>query len=98
MGRRRAAAILSNVVVPFLATAGASVDPLVHRLPPEQDNSVMRRTAFALFGRDHNPAMYESGLRQQGILQIFHDFCLPDRSGCSTCALATALDGAAQRA
>ena len=98
IGSRRAAAILSNVVVPFLATEGAAVAPLLRRLPPEQDSSVLRRTAFALFGHDHNPAMYESGLRQQGLLQIFHDFCLPDRSACADCALVRALDGAAESA
>ena len=97
VGRRRAAAIISNVVVPFLAAREISVGPLLHRLPPEQDNSILRRTAFALFGHDHNPAMYESGLRQQGILQIFHDFCLPNRSACVGCAFARALDGARER-
>jgi hypothetical protein len=28
---------------------------------------------------DHNPALYADGLRQQGMLQLFHDFCLPNR-------------------
>jgi len=97
VGKRRAAAILSNVVIPFLAAAGVPVEPLLRRLPPEQDNSVLRRTAFALFGHDHNTAMYESGLRQQGLLQVFHDFCLPDRSGCADCALVRALDDTRER-
>jgi len=50
----------------------------------------MRLTALHLFGRDHNPAAFyaDNGLLQQGLLQIYLDFCLnagPDCEGCSLC-------------
>lgn len=91
IGQRRAAAILSNVVIPFLAANGVGIERLLDHLPPEQDNALVRQTAHALFGRDHNPAMYRRGLRQQGLLQIFHDFCIGRRTGCPECPLAVAL-------
>jgi len=90
LGRGRIAATLTNVVVPYLAAMGRSVTPLLAELPAEEDNSLIRQTAHALFGRDHNPNLYAQGLRQQGLLQIFHDFCL-SRTGCRECRLADAL-------
>jgi hypothetical protein len=47
--------------------------------------------AYTLFGPDHNPAEYRTGLRQQGLIQMFHDFCLVNRCDCGRCALPGAL-------
>jgi len=94
IGPGRLSAIVSNVIIPCLAATGVRVTPLLDQLPPEQDNALTRQTAFALFGRDHNPALYRSGLRQQGLLQIFHDFCLNNRTACRDCALPPALTAA----
>ncbi len=93
IGPGRAATILTNVVIPWLtATATLTLDAsLLKELPPEDDNRFIRHTAHALFGHDHNPTLYRSGLRQQGLLQIFHDFCLNSRNGCAECALPDAL-------
>ena len=94
VGKRRAVAIVLNVVVPFLAALGnGSVmrPAFLCRLPPEEDNQIIRQTAHNLLGLDHNPALYRSGLRQQGLIQIFHDFCLNDRSRCKDCALMKSL-------
>ena len=90
IGRGRIASFLTNVVLPYLAATGHAVAPLLTHLPAEEDNSLIRQTAHALFGRDHNPILYAQGLRQQGLLQIFHDFCL-SRTGCRECRLAAAL-------
>jgi len=91
VGRERIASILANVLVPFLASGGMDVVPLLGVLPPEHHNSLARRMAFTLLGPDHNPALYRNGLSQQGLLQIFHDFCLNNRTNCKDCALCTAL-------
>lgn len=91
VGADRIGAIQTNVLVPFLAACGARPEPLLAALPPEHDNSLIRRTAYSLFGRDHNPALFRQGLRQQGLLQIFHDFCLNSRSQCLDCGLVRAL-------
>ncbi len=94
VGTGRAASMLVNVVVPLLAAAGRDgVDrpDFLAALPPEPENALATHMAHRLFGRDHNPALYRSALRQQGLLQILHDFCLDDRSRCATCPLPGAL-------
>lgn len=91
IGTRRTAAVLSNVIIPFLAATGIDTTDLLRRIPAEQDNALLRQTAHALFGRDHNPTLYHSGIRQQGLLQIFHDFCINARTGCPECPLVPAL-------
>lgn len=93
IGPGRAATILNNIMVPWwAATQTIQVDsPLLTTLPAEDLNRFVKHTAHALFGHDHSPALYHSGLRQQGLLQIFHDFCLGSKNGCSGCPLPTAL-------
>lgn len=89
LGAARTAAIINNVLAPFLNLADPLPDDFLAALPPESLNAPVRATATRLFGRDHNPALYAgSGLMQQGLLQIFADFCLNARAGCADCRLA----------
>ena len=93
LGESRAAAILTNVVIPFLATEEQLPSDLLDHLPPEDLSLPMRLTALHLFGRDHNPAIYaNNGILQQGLLQIHLDFCLTARPNCETCMLCNALE------
>ncbi|MEI6563283.1 MAG: DUF2851 family protein [bacterium] len=93
IGPGRAASILNNVLIPWLAATNSSPTDslLLAVLPSEDENRLIKHTAHALFGHDHTPALYHSGLRQQGLLQIFHDFCLNSRNGCGACHLPNAL-------
>jgi len=92
LGESRAAAILTNVVLPFEAAEDTLPKNVLEHLPPEDLSAPMRLTALHLFGRDHNPALYaDNGLLQQGLLQIHLDFCLNARPGCDDCALCAAL-------
>lgn len=94
IGPSRASAIIANVLIPFLAALGEDAPfhgGILCRLPAEGDNAIVRQSAHTLFGPDHSAKLYRSGLRRQGLLQIFHDFCLNDRSRCSTCPLPDAL-------
>jgi hypothetical protein len=92
VGSARLATWYTNVALPLLAAGGTDITPLLATLPPEQSNSIIRQTAFRLLGRDHNPSLYaRNGLRQQGLMQIFHDFCLSERAGCATCRFPDAL-------
>lgn len=93
IGPGRAASILTNVVVPWsVATNRRELSRMqLRELPAEDDNRIARHTAHALFGHDHAPALYHAGLRQQGLLQIFSDYCLNSRNGCRSCALPGAL-------
>lgn len=91
LGKRRIAAIISNVVIPLdIAERDPKPQtPLV--LPLEHDNSQIRATAARLLGRDMNPAFYATGLRQQGLIQICQDFCLNTRSDCQDCTFAKSI-------
>jgi hypothetical protein len=90
IGPGRAAALLSNAILPWMA-AGEDGDwpgeEVLKALPAEDDNRFIRHMAHALFGHDHNPNLYRTGLRQQGLLQVFHDFCLNGSGGCKACRL-----------
>jgi len=92
LGASRAAAIVTNVLLPFAAAEDALPDGALDHLPPEDLSAPMRLTALHLFGRDHNPALYaDNGLLQQGLLQIHLDFCLSAKPGCDACALCASL-------
>lgn len=84
IGEARLAAWWNNIAVPLLAAQDHDPSELTKKLKPEQINSHMREAAHRLFGFDHNPKSYrKNGLRQQGLLQIFHDCCLKECHDCS---------------
>ncbi|MBP7829428.1 MAG: DUF2851 family protein [Kiritimatiellae bacterium] len=88
VGESLARAMVNNIVVPFLAACEmpqAFERGLLRRLPVESGNQVVNQTAHSLFGPDYPPSYLRDGLRQQGLIQIFHDYCLNDRSRCATC-------------
>jgi hypothetical protein len=90
VGRQRASAIISNVIIPFQLGLHRPLPPLEHllsSLPDEENNAVIKQSAINLFGPDHGRALYRQGLLQQGLIQIFHDYCLNDRSNCADCEL-----------
>ena len=93
LGAARAAVIITNVLVPLrLAEDPDAGDALLGHLPPEDLGAPARETAYRLFGRDHNPALYlRSGLFEQGLLAIHRDFCLRVHGGCENCPLAAHL-------
>ena len=88
LGESRIASMLINVLLPFAAAMKPewlARTGVLTQLPVEAENSVVRQTALNLFGKDHSPSLYRDSLRQQGLIQIFHDFCLNDRSKCARC-------------
>jgi hypothetical protein len=89
LGKPRIAAIITNVIFPFAAAEDALPQETVLHLPPEEVSAPMRLTALHLFGRDHNPVVYyaDNGLLQQGLLQVYLDFCLNAVPDCAGCAL-----------
>jgi hypothetical protein len=93
IGDARGDAILANVFVPYCACIGGSQAPgdLLNQLKSDEENELVRRTANFLFGPDQAPSLYRNALRRQGLIQIFFDYCLIDRSRCATCTLPAAL-------
>ena len=77
VGQDRLNAIELNVFVPYrLAKGDGSV---LQNLPVEPVNSIIRETAYTLFGPDHSPKLYRTALARQGLIQIFNDFILTGR-------------------
>lgn len=98
LGQTRIHAIVVNVLAPYVAATRSPGDManVLRHLPIEEDNELIRRTAHYLFGPDHPVSLYQNGLRRQGLIQIFQDFCLNDRSRCQTCPLPGALQKCAR--
>jgi hypothetical protein len=78
VGQTRANAIVTNILVPFRAASG-STELNLEKLPVEPSNSIIRQTAFSLFGPDHTDKVYRSALARQGLIQIFHDYLITHR-------------------
>jgi len=77
VGKGRLRAMELNVFVPFRLAKG---DPTaLENLPVEPMNSVIKETAYILFGPDHSPKLYRTALARQGLIQIFNDFILTGR-------------------
>ena len=88
VGASRAQAILANLLLPAFAALGAPAEAwknMLADLPAEESNELIQQTALRLFGPDHAPRLYRSGLRRQGLIQIHHDHCLGDRTLCAAC-------------
>jgi hypothetical protein len=77
VGQARANAIITNILIPFLAAAGQEID--LGKLPVEPSNSIIRQTAFTLFGPDHTQKVYQSALARQGLIQVFYDYLITHR-------------------
>jgi hypothetical protein len=78
VGQSRANAILTNILIPYKAATGsAGLD--LSKLPVEPSNSIIRQTAYTLFGPDHTHKVYKSALARQGLIQIFHDYVITHR-------------------
>ncbi|MDF7826235.1 hypothetical protein P4B35_19565, partial [Pontiellaceae bacterium B12227] len=78
VGQARANAIITNILIPFQAATG-SADLNLEKLPAEPSNSIIRQTAYTLFGPDHTAKVYKSALARQGLIQIFHDYLITHR-------------------
>jgi hypothetical protein len=86
VGESRISEILANVLFPFWTCLGVDVWPEYSKLPATLSNRRLETGATRLFG--DNPRR-EDFLRtianQQGLLQIYEDFCLQDNSDCANC-------------
>lgn len=95
LGAERAGSILVNVLIPWQAAqvgqAPAWPKGMLDVLPADTVSRLERQAAYNLLGHDHNPDLYRDGLRRQGLLHIFLEYCLNDRTGCRECLLPAAL-------
>ena len=96
IGESRVADILANVLFPFWSAhdAEASTAPSTHiweeyaKLPAQLSNRRLETAATRLFGNDSRRREFlKTVAHQQGLLQIYEDFCLRDASDCANCPL-----------
>jgi len=102
IGGDRAAVMFVDAVVPVVlaATRARRNEGLENRLhrayatfPKLPANSVLRFMAARVFGGEEPAdAVVTSARRQQGLLQLFRDYCERDAEGCRRCAFAAALE------
>ena len=86
VGESRVADILANVLLPCFAAEGADVWPAYEKLRARLSNRRLETGATRLFGTDPRRAQFTKTVaQQQGLLQIYEDFCLQDNSDCAQC-------------
>ena len=86
VGESRSAEILANVAFPFLLARGRDCFDEYERLPAQLTNRRLETAVTRLFGDDpRHRSFVKSVAQQQGLLQIYEDFCLRDNSDCLHC-------------
>ncbi|HMO04212.1 MAG TPA: DUF2851 family protein [Kiritimatiellia bacterium] len=88
VGQDRLNALLLNVVLPLAAASGfdpVTLDANLASIKPEPLNQIMKQTAHYLFGTEFPSRWLASASARQGLMQVFHDYCLHDRSQCARC-------------
>lgn len=86
IGASRVAEIMANVVFPFLASEGGDVWSDYEKLRARLSNRRVETAGARLFADDPRRSQFvKSVAQQQGLLQIYEDFCLQDNSDCEHC-------------
>jgi len=86
VGETRVTEILANVILPFRQLRERVVWPDYAQLPARLTNRRLETGAARLFGDDpRRPRFLRTVAQQQGLLQIYEDFCLQDDSDCARC-------------
>lgn len=86
IGETRVQEMLANVAYPLLVPERTRLWAEYLELPALLDNQKVRRAVLRLFGGDARGSEFTTKLhQQQGLLQIYEDFCLEDDSACANC-------------
>jgi hypothetical protein len=94
IGEARVADILANVLFPFWlahdldpsGSLGKNVWSEYGKLPAQLSNRRLETGATRLFGTDPRRKQFlKTVANQQGLLQIYEDFCMRDNSDCAHC-------------
>jgi Protein of unknown function (DUF2851) len=86
VGESRIADILANVLFPFWYLSDVEVWPEYAKLPAQLSNRRLETAATRLFGNDPRRTQFlHTVAHQQGLLQIYEDFCMQDNSDCTQC-------------
>ena len=86
VGPDRVNAILMNIVLPLALREHPSEFVKLHSLAASDFNAHIKTAALRLFGADaRRVPLLKTALHQQGLLQIYQDFCCHDVSDCRQC-------------
>lgn len=92
VGESRVTEMLANVFFPIGITADASRWAEFRKLPAPLGNRRVETSALRLFGgAPPDPKFLRSAAIQQGLLQIYEDFCQRDATDCEQCLFPTQL-------
>lgn len=86
IGETRVQEMLANVAYPLLVPERTRLWAEYLELPAMLDNQKVRRAVLRLFGDSPRAVEFQKELHhQQGLLQVYEDFCLEDDSACADC-------------
>jgi hypothetical protein len=86
IGDSRVADILGNVLFPFWLAEDAEPWAEYTKLPAPLSNRRLEIAVTRLFGDDPRRTQFlKTVANQQGLLQIYEDFCMQDNSDCAQC-------------
>ncbi|MBX7208412.1 MAG: DUF2851 family protein [Verrucomicrobiaceae bacterium] len=86
IGETRVQEMLANVAYPLLVPERTRLWAEYLELPAMLDNQKVRRAVLRLFGESPRAREFQKKLHhQQGLLQVYEDFCLEDDSACAGC-------------
>ena len=91
IGKERQRDILGNVILPSIISLGDDRSEAAwsgyRDLRGASINQKLRRAGLRLFGAEEDRKKLFTSYyhQQQGLLQIYHDFCLEDASNCENC-------------
>jgi hypothetical protein len=97
IGKERAAVIFINIIIPVLLAYARKRDDseleeklfkAYKRHPKVSPNNITRFMNYRILGKNSQEgSVVNSARRQQGLLQIFKDFCESDDIACEKCVL-----------
>ena len=88
VGEERVAGILVNVALPWALGGKFSSFEKLQALPAPDYNLAVKTAALRLFAREARLVpLLKTAVAQQGLLQIYDDFCSQDLSDCIRCKL-----------
>ena len=86
IGETRVQEMLANVAYPLLMPERTRLWAEYLELPAMLDNQKLSRAVLRLFGDSPRGGGFQKKLHhQQGLLQLYEDFCLEDDSACADC-------------
>ena len=86
IGETRVTEILANVILPLRQAQTGTAWAAYEKLPACLTNRRLETGAARLFGDDpRRVSLLKTVAHQQGLLQIYEDFCLQDNSDCAQC-------------